>query len=61
MPIIQTVRQDTVNIEKKYQEQQRKKRAKKTEKEQLRGRFVAPIILVLSLAITILVWYLAQN
>lgn len=53
MDKIEEIRHDTVETEKKYQAQQAKKRAKKQEKEELRGRGLAPLLLLLFL---ILAW-----
>ena len=53
--LIQDVAKDTDRIEKAYLEKQAKKRQKKTEKEELSQRWVAPLLLVITLLIGFLV------
>ena len=53
--LIQDVAKDTDRIEKAYLEKQAKKRQKKTEKEELSQRWVAPLLLLITLILGFLV------
>ncbi|HPS40938.1 MAG TPA: hypothetical protein PLQ50_02940 [Candidatus Woesebacteria bacterium] len=53
--LIKKVSKDTKRIEKEYLAKQAKKRQKKTEKEELSQKWVAPVLLMLTLLLGFLV------
>lgn len=53
--LIRDVAKKTDKIEQAYQEKQAKKRQRKVEKEELEQRWVAPLLLIITLAIGFLV------
>ena len=53
--LIKDVAKNTARIEKEYSAKQAKKRQKKTEKEELSQRWVAPLLLLITLLIGFLV------
>jgi hypothetical protein len=57
---IEKIAKDTKQVEAKYQKQQSLKRQKKLEKEQLSQRWVAPLILILTMLLGFLVSLLAR-
>ena len=59
--LVKDVAKDTERIEKEYQAKQAKKRQKKTEKEELSQRWVAPLLLILTLLLGFLVSLFGQK
>ncbi len=59
--LINDVAKDTDRIEKEYLAKQAKKRQKKTEKEELSQKWVAPLLLVITLLLGFLVSIIFQK
>lgn len=53
--LIQDVAKDTARIEKEYSAKQAKKRQRKAEKEELSQRWVAPLLLTITLLLGFLI------
>jgi hypothetical protein len=59
--LIQDVAKDTDRIEREYSSKQAKKRQKKAEKEELSQRWVAPLLLVITLLLGFLISVIFHN
>lgn len=59
--LIKDVAKDTARIEKEYSAKQTKKRQRKAEKEELSQRWVAPLLLMITLLLGFLISVLFGN
>lgn len=59
--LIKDVAKDTARIEKEYSAKQAKKRQRKAEKEELSQRWVAPLLLMITLLLGFLISVLFGN